>query len=168
MADRKPGTDGTRFTPQRKEIYLSELRRTGLKPMARLACNMSPSGIIKHRKRNPEFAEAEFNALVEYKQKIEDEINRRAIEGVVKPVYQRGERVGSVQEYSDRLLIELARRHIEDYRPNVKIDQTTKHSGGVAVGLEDLSKLPREGRDLLRKLLQCEIPEDDDVPEEEA
>ena len=38
---------------------------------------------------------------------LEDEAKRRAYEGVKKPVYQGGKRVGYVQEYSDTLLIFL-------------------------------------------------------------
>ncbi len=170
MAPRKPGTGGNRFTEQRKEVYLNELRRTGIKKQARIVANVSPSCVERHRKRHPEFQQAELDSLVSYCQKIEEEINRRAIEGVSRPVYQGGKQVGSIREYSDALLIRLAKRHIPSYRDSIKVDQDTNHSGAVALGLADLSKLPREGRDLLRRLLQCEIPDDEDdgTEEEEA
>ena len=59
----RPGTAGTRFTDERREIYLSELRRTGIKPRACLVANVSRCTVWKHRRRYPEFAEAEERAL---------------------------------------------------------------------------------------------------------
>jgi hypothetical protein len=41
--------------------------------------------------------------------RIEAEIHRRAIEGVVEPVYQQGRQVGTVRRFSDTLLIFLAK-----------------------------------------------------------
>ena len=38
---------------------------------------------------------------------LEDEARRRAYEGTLKPIYQKGVKVGSVREYSDTLLIFL-------------------------------------------------------------
>ncbi|MGB8273643.1 MAG: terminase, partial [Alphaproteobacteria bacterium] len=48
---------------------------------------------------------------------LEDEARRRAVDGVRKPVYQGGKRVGYVQEYSDVLLIFLLKaRRPDKYR----------------------------------------------------
>lgn len=167
---RKPGTCGNRFTESRKEIYLAELRRTGLKPDACKATNVTRVTVSRHREKDPDFAEAELQAMITYRRLIEDEIQRRGIEGVARPVYQGGEKVGSIRDYSDALLIRLAKRHIPEYRDSIKVDQRTEHSGSLALEA-DLSKLDARGRSLLRDLLQCEIAEDeddDDVPEEEA
>ncbi len=163
----KPGTSGNRFTDRRKEIYLAELRRTGRKGAARLAANISNPTLLRHRKKDLDFAEGEELALVAFKLLVEDEIKRRAIEGVSRPTTVAGKRV-DVRDYSDRLLIELARAHMDEYKPHVKVDQRTEHSGSLALEA-DLSRLDARGRELLRELLQCEIEEvDDDVPEEEA
>ena len=43
---------------------------------------------------------------------IEEEMRRRGIKGVVKPVFQKGEQVGSVREYSDNCLLAMARANI--------------------------------------------------------
>lgn len=170
MAKERPGQLGTRFTEKRKEIYLAELRRTGRKTYARLAACVSSACVLRHRKKDPTFEELEIHAMAGYNRDLEDEIHRRAVEGVAKPVYQGGKKVGSIREYSDRLLIEKARAHLDEYKPHVKVDQKTEHSGALSLEA-DLSKLDAKGRDLLRELLQCEIEEDDDedgVPEEEA
>ena len=58
-----------------------------------------------------EFANEAFN------DKLRAEIRRRAVEGVLKPVWYKGHRVGAVREYSDTLLIFEAKsrmpRHAE-------------------------------------------------------
>ena len=165
----KPGTSGNRFTDRRKKIYLAELRRTGRKGSARLAANISNPTLLAHRKKDLAFAGGEELALVAFKMSIEDEIKRRGMIGVLKPTTVAGKRV-TVREHSDRLLIELARAHMDEYKPHVKVDQRTEHSGSLGLALEaDLSKLDARGRTLLRELLQCEVEEvDDDVPEEET
>ncbi len=163
----KPGTSGNRFTDRRKEIYLAELRRTGRKGAARLAANISNPTLLRHRKKDLDFAEGEELALVAFKVSIEKEIKRRGMDGVLRPITVAGKKV-TVRDYDSRLLIELARAHMDEYKPHVKIDQRTEHSGSLALEA-DLSKLDARGRELLRELLQCEIEEvDDDVPEEEA
>jgi hypothetical protein len=64
---------------------------------------------------------------VEAIQVLEDEANRRAVEGVKEPVYQGGKLVGEVQRYSDTLLIFLLKGALPDkYRDNFKIDSTAK------------------------------------------
>ncbi len=72
-----------------------------------------------------------------------------------------------MREYDSRLLIEYARSHMPEYRPQVKIEQHT--TADIRVGLEeDLRRLPPEGLELLEKLLQCELePKADDDGEDE-
>ncbi len=56
---------------------------------------------------------------------LEAEARRRAVEGVRKPVYCRGEIVGTVKEYSDTLLIFLMKgARPEKYRDNVRVERT--------------------------------------------
>ncbi len=60
--------------------------------------------------------DADFKKAYEASQRIaakvlEDEMVRRAHEGVVRPIYQGGKKVGSVREYSDTLMIVLAKAH---------------------------------------------------------
>jgi hypothetical protein len=55
---------------------------------------------------------------------LEQEARRRAHDGVRKPVYQGGKRVGYIQEYSDTLLIFL----LKGLRPE-KYRERFEHSG---------------------------------------
>lgn len=57
---------------------------------------------------------------------LEQEAHRRAVEGVEKPIYVKGEIVDTVYEYSDTLLIFLLKaRDPKKYRENIKHE----HSG---------------------------------------
>lgn len=56
---------------------------------------------------------------------LEDEAVRRAYEGMNKPVFQGGKKVGSVREYSDTLLIVLLKaRAPEKYKDRVYNEQS--------------------------------------------
>lgn len=75
---------------------------------------------------DPEFARGESEAMGVAKDMIEDEIKRRAIEGVEEPVYQGGKLVGHVRHYSDTLLLRLAERYeTGSWRSKVQVEQTT-------------------------------------------
>ena len=166
----KPGTSGNRFTPRRKEIYLAELRRTGRKNLARLAANVSDRCVSHHRKKDPDFMEGEEQALSAFNLEVHLEIKRRAIEGVSVPRTVAGERV-DVREYSDRLLLALAKSQMDEYKERVQVDQSVEHSGTLALEA-DLRRLTPRGRKLMREIVESELlPEEDDddgVPEEEA
>ena len=84
------------------------------------------------------------------------------MEGVERPVTVAGKKE-VVREYSDRLLIELAKAHIPEYRPSFRVDQTTEHAGSLAPEA-DLRKLSPRGQDLLRQLLEIEIVDDEEEP----
>ncbi len=56
---------------------------------------------------------------------LESEARRRAVEGVVRPVYYRGKIVGTMRKYSDTLLIFLMKAAMpQKYRDNAKINKT--------------------------------------------
>ena len=88
----RAGTSGSRFTEARKEVYFSELRRAGLKPVACLVTNVSRCTVWKHRRRYPEFAEAESDALVAFNMEIHMEIKRRGVEGVERTITVAGKK----------------------------------------------------------------------------
>lgn len=63
---------------------------------------------------------------------MEDEVRRRAFDGVAKPVYQGGVLVGHIQEYSDTLAQFMIRAgKPEVYSP--KIESAVQHSGNVGI-----------------------------------
>jgi hypothetical protein len=72
-----------------------------------------------YRDRDPRFAAAWDEAAEDGTDLLELECRRRAVEGVDRPVFYKGQQVGTVKEYSDRLLIFLLKANRpEKYRDN--------------------------------------------------
>ncbi|RKZ20174.1 hypothetical protein DRQ50_00010 [bacterium] len=67
----------------------------------------------------------------DYRENIEEEIKRRAMDGVDTPVFYKGELVATQKQYSDRLLELHAKRHIGAYRDKHTVDHNV--TGGVLV-----------------------------------
>ena len=120
-----------RFDDRAKAIYLEILSLTGRIGEAAKAAGVVADTVRALRLKDEKFKELHEEALQEYRDRIEAEVHRRAIEGWEKPVYQKGELVGYVTEYSDKMLELLAKRHIPEYTDRVAVD--AKHSGGVMV-----------------------------------
>lgn len=77
------------------------------------------------------FAEAEQEAI----DRLETEARRRALNGVSEPVFHQGMQCGTVQKYSDTLLIFLLKgARPQKYRDNVSVD------ANVNVNFEQLLK----------------------------
>ena len=162
---RKPGTAGNRFTDKRKKTYLTSLKLSGRKDMACLVTNVHMKTVSRHREKDLDFAEAELQALTAFNMTAHMEIKRRAIEGVERPITVAGQRE-TVRDYSDRLLLALAKSQMKEYRDSIKVEQTTEHSGTLALEA-DLSRLTPRGRQLMREIIQSELlPPDDDEEEE--
>lgn len=150
---------GTGFTPKRKNEYLRVLKETGERAFARASVGVSERAVTRHRSEDPVFREAEDEARRQHAAIYGLEMIRRGVTGIQKPVYghtggQGGGTgvVGWVTEYSDRLLMEQARRHEGEYTPKTKVETTNISS--PALGLGDLSP---ESQDDLRRILEREL-----------
>lgn len=152
----RPGADTRAFQGERRKLYLDELAKCGLRIVAQEKANVCSATVTKHRNEDPEFAQAEADAMEKHNAMVEGEVRRRGIEGVQEAIYWEGAVVGWKTVYSDKLLELYAKRRIREYNPRVEIDQNTNHGGSIAVGLADLSKLSADGRKLLRELLTKE------------
>lgn len=151
----------------RKAIFLAELRRHGIPAAAARAASPHAAGSAASsfyhlRRMDPEFASAWEAALEEATAGVELEMHRRAVEGYDEPVYQKGELVGTVTKYSDRLLelrakALLPQKYIERraVELNGKVDVTQELYGGHALTLkpEDVLLLGEAERDQLLSLL---------------
>lgn len=94
------------------------------------AAGIGRSAAYAWRKDSPEFAAAWDEALQIGVSALEDEAHRRAFEGVLKPVYHQGKKVGTVREFSDTLAIFLLKAHApEKYRERTDV----KLGGSVGV-----------------------------------
>lgn len=65
-------------------------------------------------------------ALRVYDDMLDAEIDRRAVEGVEKPIHYKGERVDTVREYSDNLLMFRRKQRDPSFRDNFTVNVDTK------------------------------------------
>ena len=148
------------MTEERKALFLSELAKHGIVGLAaKVASPHSIRGARTsfevERKKDPEFGKAFDEALAHAKEVIQHEIHRRAVEGWEEPVYQRGECVGHVRRFSDRLLELQAKARLPDiYREHTRVDQVSINVS--ASDLDVLGSLSKESRDDLRRIFERE------------
>lgn len=160
--------DHTPFTRTRKIKYAAKLAELGRPADAAAIVGVGMSTVNRHIREDEAFAELVAEAREQFAASVEAEIKRRAMEGVDEPVFNRGEVVGHVTRFSDRLLLALAKKHDPGFRDYVKVDQNTNVSGGVAVGLEGLGALSAEHRALLRRIIEERAASEDQASPGEA
>lgn len=122
---------GVPFLPDRWPKFFNEFARTGLLGHSARFSGVSPETIRRLRKEVPEFAELFEEAQNDYRESLEMEVHRRAVQGWDEPVYQKGEMVGTIRRHSDSLLHAMLKRHIPEYRDKVTVDASVR--GGVMV-----------------------------------
>lgn len=127
---RKPIAHYTEWTAEKAAQFLEFLAGGHTAAHAARKCRVSRSSAYKHREADEEFARAWQDAEAAGTEVMEEEAHRRAVDGTLKPVYQQGQKVGTIREYSDTLLIFLLKgRKPGTYRDNA----TVKHEGEVGV-----------------------------------
>jgi hypothetical protein len=68
--------------------------------------------------------------------RLEDEATRRAVKGTLRPVFYKGEQVGSIREYSDTLLIFLLKaRRPDKFKESVAHEHGGKDGRPIVVEL---------------------------------
>lgn len=109
-----------------RKRFLLALEQTASVVKACELASIGRSTVYDWRDNDPEFAKDWDAAIERGCDALEDEAVRRAHEGYDRPVYQGGERVGVIREYSDTLLIFL----LKGRRPNKYRDRGTfEHTG---------------------------------------
>lgn len=140
---RKPANRTRRRTPKKevwRPLFIQELARTCNVSASAIKAGVDRRTVYNARESDPEFAAAWDEALEVGVELMEAEARRRAFDGTLRPVFQGGEEVGRVREYSDTLAIFLLKAHRpEKYRDNAKVvvagDPTApvKHEHAVTV-----------------------------------
>lgn len=97
------------------------------------AAGVCPQTITNHMKLDPEFLEGMQIAQGEFRDKLEREAYRRAVEGWEEPVFSQrlGTQIGTVRRYSDGLLQFIMKKWMPEYREKVQADVNI--TGGVLV-----------------------------------
>ncbi|MHB8928933.1 MAG: terminase [Bacillota bacterium] len=127
---------GKRIQPgtAKKEAFLLALSKCGIVSHACTMTRIPRQRVYKWRARSPKFAQAWDDAIQVSNEALEVEARRRAMEGVRKPVYQGGRRVGFVQDYSDTLLIFLMKGNMPDkYKDRVQQEHSGPGGGPIEI-----------------------------------
>jgi hypothetical protein len=139
--------------PELRRTFLMHLARYGNQAAACTHCRITREQLDTYVKHNPTFLQQMEAANSEHHAAIEEEIRRRAIDGVKEKRYApNGEFLGVKRTFSDTLLLAYAKRHIKEYRTEgsqtVKVDATVQHNHAL-----NISELTAEQRQALRTLL---------------
>lgn len=96
-------TDGR--TKKRDDRFFAELEEHGTVAAAAKAADYARSTVYVYKENDPEFRQRWEDALAIHLESMERECDRRGRDGVDKPVFYKGEKVATVKDYSDTLLI---------------------------------------------------------------
>lgn len=115
---------------QKQERFLRELRKRANVTSAAKKAKIGRRTAYEWHTTDEDFAKAWDDALEEAMDGLEEAAWTRAKDGHQRPVFQGGQHVGDVTEYSDTLMITLLKAHRPDkYRER----QQQEHTGGMTI-----------------------------------
>ncbi|MBN2326733.1 MAG: hypothetical protein JXR73_06230 [Candidatus Omnitrophica bacterium] len=120
-----------------KKTFIKVMQDCGIVSIAAKAAGISRQTAYNHRHTDSDFATQWDDAIRQASEVLEFEARRRAFEGVLEPVYYRGEVVGQVRKYSDTLIIFL----LKGLKPNMYRDNFSVDING---SIEKLVKIINE------------------------
>ncbi len=118
----------TKATPKRQRAFLAELEATASVTQAARAAGVNRNTVYEWRAKNAAFSRDWDEALEFAADSLETEARRRAVAGTDRPVYHAGKVVGTVQHYSDALLMLLLRAA----RPEKYRERSSVQHEGIA------------------------------------
>lgn len=120
----------------REEAFFAMLREGASVRRACAAAGMARSTAYRRRADDPDFARAWDDAVEDGTDHLEDEMVRRAVEGIDKPVFYKGEPVGHVRVYSDTLLMfTLRARRPDKFKDRVAAEHSGKDGAPLTVNI---------------------------------
>lgn len=124
-----------RISRRKRAAFLRALAISGkVAQSARAAGYADSTYLQKLRLSDEEFAQQWDLALESAADDLEDEVIRRAKEGVLEPHYHKGLVVGFTKKYSDQLAMFMLKALRPDkYRETVNVDATLKGKLGIAI-----------------------------------
>lgn len=145
----------TKLTPKKrrawKPIFLQALRASPNVTAAARSAGLSREHVYNTRERDATFAKQWDDALEQSTDKAVGEAYRRAVKGVLKPVFgslggNKGNgQIGKVREFSDTLMIFLLKAHRpEIYRERIEIDNR-RIDDEIERALETIAALGKAG-----------------------
>jgi len=125
-----------RQSVQRKKVFLDHFRVQGNISRTCRAIGLNRSTVYEWQETDDQFVHDFRQAELEATETMEAEAYRRAVDGTAKPVFHQGMQCGTVQEYSDTLLIFMLKaRNPAKYREKSETEVTVK--GGVTILLPE-------------------------------
>lgn len=118
------GRASTRVHDQKVAKFFRELSRSGSVTLASERSGIRRYTLYRMRSNDEKFAKRWDRHLSLGIDRLQDDALRRAVDGVERPVWRGGKKVGTVQQYDNRLLQFLLRAH----RPEIYAE---KKQGGV-------------------------------------
>jgi len=149
----------TKFDDAAKGRCLAMLRMGQSIPTAARASGVVPSTVYDHMEREPEFQEAVDEAREHYNKIIFNELQRRVLEGLPKPIIGGPDKdtvVAVVMEKDSNLLMSELRRRMPEY--NEKKDLNVTGAGGV-IALPETPATDEELQDWADNYEYPDLPE---------
>jgi hypothetical protein len=116
-----------KFTPEKREEFFATLAAGKSPTAASAAAGITRQYAYLLRREDPDFKALWDDAVEAGTDLMEDESHRRAVEGIMRPVFYQGDECGHVREFSDTLMIvNLKARRPDKYRERVSNEHTGK------------------------------------------
>lgn len=119
------------IAPRQAAEFFRVLAASGSVSLAAKRTGLCRATLYAHRAASPAFAKRWTEALGLGREKVRDEVFRRALVGIKKPVFHAGQVVGKVKHYDNRLLWSLLRSH----EPEIYGPRRPQPQGGAPVDL---------------------------------
>ncbi|OPX89589.1 MAG: hypothetical protein A4E53_01472 [Pelotomaculum sp. PtaB.Bin104] len=146
----------------KKKAFLAAFSKTGNVTRAAEIAKITRRQHYRWLEKEPAYVADFKEAEEEAADRLEAEARRRAEKGTLKPVFYKGQRCGSIREYSDTLLIFLLNGARPDkYKKRVVSEQSGPGGGPIDVRYTSRTAgLSAEEREALL----AELRQDDDDP----
>jgi hypothetical protein len=152
-----------KFDAVRRRRYLKEYTKNGRKGLSAKAAGVSINTIIDHRNRNPDFAQAEEEALEAHLDRIYEKIIKHGIDGYDVPLTFQGRLTGDwITKIDNSVLLTLAKAKLSEFKNHHSIEQTTTIKGEIVHRhVTDVKAMTNDDRENLRMFLNATAPKED-------
>jgi len=134
----------------KKKAFLAAFAEVGNITRAAELAGISRQAHYEWMKEDPDYPDLFKQADQQACDRLEQEARRRAVHGVGKPVFYRGEECGVVQEYSDTLLIFLLKGALPEKYKERGVTELTGKDGGP---IETATLTPEERQARINELI---------------